>query len=580
MKLTKQILATLTIAIVTSELFYFITTFQGIALSTEPKVFGSNDYLHIKNKELKEDKETKEDYKEDFNSKDISKKFIHRYIHSLSRYLSRGLRYEKNSSLELVGNDILSLLRVPDSKSAIQNSEIKQKTALVIDSPVNKKVDTSHVNKVYTAKVTDTLEKSLSTLVMDSKLEVVILTHGTFIDLSDTSRMQKLVGPILSGKADLVGSTIIDEQGKWKLGCYLKKILWFQYRIYNGYDLKASNKADGYLDCDYIGGAFAIRKDILKDFLNIYKKISPSYASLFNYMADKDMVIKLCVNCVSVQQTASEKLFPYNRAGFANFLVANKLSKFIPPHDKALELECAQAKINCWPLKGKGILISKCCIKELDDLLLNTLKEMDSRKWSYNLIAGTLIGSIKLEQTLPWELDHDFQLSSDKLLPLKSLSGTFIKKYGYRFIYELYGKFPNCVKSKGYICGWIGIKSKNWRLEVPGRGTLYSDINRIGADVTQATTYQNSHVKTNCTLSLMSGYWVQSLSNPGNYLRLKYGKNFLKHVKHIISNGLSRDANYLKRSVYKWTDCARPGYHACHSELPVDGNLGYRDVWV
>ena len=264
--------------------------------------------------------------------------------------------------------------------------------------------------------------------------------------------------------------------------------------------------------------------------------------------------------------------------GFANFLVENKLSKFISPDNNQLELDCNQAKIGCWPLKGKEILISKCCIKELDDLLINILKELDSRNWFYNLIAGTMIGSTKLEQTLPWELD--FGLESDKLLPLKALAGHFKTKYGYDFIYELYGKFPKCVKTKVYICGWIGIKSKHWRMEVPGRGTLYNDINRIGADVTQGTPSKNSRVKTNCTLSLMSGYWVKTAANSTNYLRLKYGKNFLKHVKHIIANGLSSDSNYFKRKIFKWTDCARPGYHACHSEVPVDGNLGFRDVWV
>ena len=76
--------------------------------------------------------------------------------------------------------------------------------------------------------------------------------------------------------------------------------------------MKASNKEDGYLDCDYIDGAFAIRKDILKEFFNVNKKISPSYAKLFKYMTEKDKLIKLCVNCVSLQQTATEKSFPYN----------------------------------------------------------------------------------------------------------------------------------------------------------------------------------------------------------------------------------------------------------------------------
>ena len=145
MELTIQILATITISIMTSQLFLNMTTFQVIDLRTEPKSFGSNDYLHIKNKELKEDKETKED----FNSKDISKKFIHRYIHSLSRYLSRGLRYEKNSSLELVGNAAATAegqkaVQLDLATKAIEAKQniAKESTVVLMDG---QKSDASHV---------------------------------------------------------------------------------------------------------------------------------------------------------------------------------------------------------------------------------------------------------------------------------------------------------------------------------------------------------------------------------------------------------------------------------------------------
>ena len=548
-----EIFATFTCSIVAVELFMIIGSMEVLDFKGEPKIFGGNH--------------------------DYDQEYDYKHIYSLSAYLSRGFRYEKNASLEQVGDKILSLLRLPSNTNQISMSEIKQKTALVIERSVSDKFHTDLVKNIYTT-TPDTLQRSLTTLVKNISIEVVILTHSTFLDLSDLSKIRKLVTPVLSRKADLVGSTIVDKQGKWKLGCYLKKVLWFQYRIYEGYDLKPGNKEDGYLDCDYIAGAFAIRKDILTEFLASRKKLSPNYAHLFSFMTAKNMVIKLCVSCVSSQQTNAETLFPYNRVAFTDFLVTNKLSKFIPPDNNALELDCSKAKLSCWPIKGKGILISKCCIKELDDLLINTLKECDLKRWYYTLMAGTLIDSTKLEQTVPWELDHDFHLEANKLLLLKNLSRHFRTKYGYSFVYQLDGVFPKCVKSKGYVCGWIGIKSNNWRMEVPGYSTLYSDINRFGADVTQTTSYRNSRVKTNATLSLMSGYWSKSVSSPGNFIRMKYGTNCLKHVKHIYSNKLSHDSNYLNRKVFKWETCSHPGYHACNSELPVDGNLGYREVWV
>jgi len=116
-------------------------------------------------------------------------------------------------------------------------------------------------------------------------------------------------------------------------------------------------------------------------------------------------------------------------------------------------------------------------------------------------------------------------------------------------------------------------------MEVPGRGTLYNDINRAGVDVTKTTPFRNSRVKVNGTQSNMSGYWSLTAASPGSYARLKYGKNCLKHVKHIYSMNLGVDKNYYNRKVFKWPSCGT-NYNGCFKEIPVDGNLGFRAVWV
>ena len=516
---------------------------------------------------------------------------IQRKVHSLSRYLARGLRYEKNATMEAVGLKILSILQAGLPTLNFPNANLNEKITF-IDYPVSKNID---LYKGKGFKVVTSLKQTiqgdkmsnLHVLLLDMikrvSTELVVVNRGLNINPGD---IHSLVNPILNKDADIVATTVINHKGQYEIGCFLKKMMWGKYRIFKGYDSKGWTGT--YVHCDYVSGAFAVKKTVLRDILLKIQKNKVKYdvnvfPQLFNFFTENDFIIKVCVRCISEVTSKSEHVvLPMGKAEAVNFLklTQSDLSVYIGPDNISYELTCGEAGIpRCYPVKGKGVLINKCCHKELDKLLLDTLKECDQRKWAYTLIAGTLLGSLKLDITLPWELDHDYQLDSAKIIPLRKLESYFRTKYGYRFIYD-WKYMPGCVPKKGYLCGWIGIRSRNWRMEVPGRGTLYNDINRAGVDVTKTTRFRNSRVKGNGTQSNMSGYWSLTAASPGSYARLKYGKNCLKHVKHIYSMNMNHNRNYYHRKVFKWQPCEKPGYNGCFNEIPVDGNLGYRAVWV
>jgi len=520
-------------------------------------------------------------------SKPNDQYLLERKIYSLSRYLSRGLRYEKNATMEAVGLNILSILQASLSTVNFPNANLNEKITF-IDYPASKNVDLYKgsgfkvVTFLSSEGNTTHLHHLLLKMIEKVSTDIVIVSRGLKVNPGD---VKNLAQPILNRDADIVATSLINHEAQYEIGCFLKKVMWGKYRIIKGYDNKGSTGA--YIDCDYVSGAFAIRKTILKDFLQTVQKKTVSYdvniyPQLFNFLTVNDYIIKVCVKCIAeVTSSSKHVVLPMGKAEITNFLklTQSDLSVYTGPNDVTYELTCGEAGIpRCYPVRGKAVLINKCCHKELDKLLLDTLKECDQRKWAYTLIAGTLLGSLKLDITLPWELDHDYQLDSTKIIPLRELVMYFKRKYGYRFIYD-WKYMPGCVARKKYICGWIGIKSRNWRMEVPGRGTLYNDINRAGVDVTKTTPFRNSRVKVNGTQSNMSGYWSLTAASPGSYARLKYGKNCLKHVKHIYSMNLGVDKNYYNRKVFKWPSCGT-NYNGCFKEIPVDGNLGFRAVWV
>lgn len=313
-----DVFPTLLCSILAVEMFFILISYKATYQSFQPVMIGENQYASNKRKQFEK---LKHDVPENHTSKSKIKDTLGKHLYTMSQYLARGLRYEKDASIETVGDRILSLIQPSSIKhDQFFKSDVRSKTVLFVDSSVKDEIKTEHIGKVFVSKDSDSRRTVLNELVKDNSIEVVIILHGTFIDLSNSSTVQKLVSPILTKKADLIGTTVVDKQGNWKLGCYLRKVLWFQYRISEGYDLKPGNK-DGYLDCDYMAGAFAIRKELLSEFLGSKRKLSMQYAHLFSFIREKDMVAKLCINCVSLQQRDSIKLFPNNRNAFKDFLV-------------------------------------------------------------------------------------------------------------------------------------------------------------------------------------------------------------------------------------------------------------------
>lgn len=527
---------------------------------------------------------------------------LNAYTNSLFKYIARGVRYEKNSTLRSMGNEILSLLPASFVREQ-DNSTITdylRKTTLVIDEltdnnqgyiktalklnikiVTNLKPDKQSLDLNYVPVSSKTHYKSLLKALVDKvTTEFVIISRGTSLNL-DPDKIMRVIKHLSDEKSDVVGTSIIDSTKQWKLGCFITKILWFQYRIVEGFDTKDS---EGFYRCDYLAGAFAVKTSLVKTFLNLRQSMNVARENVipqfFRDMTSQNKVVHLDPGIVSTVKAVERETHSSSTKELAlNFCMINSLSVFYTAHGQKYEFLCNEVKMACYAARGKGFLMSKCCHKDLDDLLMKTIKEMELQKWHYTLVAGTAIGSLKLEMTLPWELDHDFQINSTHLIPLRSMAQDFRRKYGYQFIYEMNG-IEKCIKSHGYLCGWIGIKSNYWRMEVIGRGILMDDIIREGKDVTLYSKVENSRVKGLGTRTLMSGHWMWSTASPGSYLRLKYGRECLKHVRHIYTMHMSKNTNYYRRKIYQWQECERPGHHACFREFPADGNLGYKGVSV
>ena len=69
--------------------------------------------------------------------------------------------------------------------------------------------------------------------------------------------------PLCNNRSSIVGTAHRNVLGHWILGCYQGNMLWYRYRLIEGYDLNDN----GYVHCDYMSGPFEIKTDLLVESL-------------------------------------------------------------------------------------------------------------------------------------------------------------------------------------------------------------------------------------------------------------------------------------------------------------------------
>jgi len=416
-------------------------------------------------------------------------------------------------------------------------------------------------------------------LLRGAKDKFVTISRQMLINISQNS------DALLPEKdTEVIGLPYTDANGTWSLGCYQTKTLWYQFRVLKGYALRDKN---GFLKCDYLNGPFVIKRTLVLDFLEriLYKEINDDmiFLVLFKYLKELgNLNVKLATNHTIgvVARSVPFEVQETPRDFWLLFLKKNGLSEGILPNGRKYEFTCEELGVSgCGG--STSLLIAKCCIRELEHLLKNTAVFLLEKKFHFNLDGGTTIGSLKLAMTLPWEKDHDIEIHGRYTRPLWDLRDEISRRYGYSMFQgsEMKDATPECLAKldKAYVCGYLGIRSKRWRLEVGGRNVQFSDYIRKEETYTEP----KSRLKGNVTLTEIDNMWIPTMTNPGRYCRMAYGLEILKHVKHTMDTGKNgRIEGYFNFKGGKWQSCSTPDHHACTDNYLSDGSLQFKDVWL
>lgn len=198
--------------------------------------------------------------------------------------------------------------------------------------------------------------------------------------------------------------------------------------------------------------------------------------------------------------------------------------------------------------------LPRCCRQILTDFLKRFQHECDLNKVIFEIDSGTLLGAVKFQNILPWEIDADISYYSQHHEKLKIVLKNLHIKYGYSYGHEVKpinasgGSFRVYVKP--YFVDMYGLSIEN-----------FQPLIKINSSSTKVK---------------FSEAWISSPLSPGLWVRNRYGRNLFQHSLSWRFLGLKHSFEEYSNQI-KYKSCPKVGHHACIAFLGHDGNYQYSD---
>jgi len=378
--------------------------------------------------------------------------------------------------------------------------------------------------------------------------EYVLIARDIY-SFDEHMRLDRLIRGIETLGVTVAAGAVRNKNGHWKMGCQQRAIRNYTLVYQDGYDESLKEC----VFCDHVEGSFVMQTKRAKHLAFDYS-ITPEgiFEDFFIRLGNEKSIV--CPDSMfhvdrHENKTSWKEWYNFAKKWELFKIKFGKVDEIVFPCD---------TKIVC--LKKISVSLTPCCLQ----IVSNMITLMSSLCVEYNAIceidAGTLMGAIKMNKVLPWDIDADLIFTSSQYNILKTFNKK-VKNAGYTIGMAEKPK-PNKKFNNILDSGEFDVRSNGWTLELFGRWVLNSaKFIKDGKNQT----------KTN-----INGNWVVSPSNPGLYARNKYGKEIYKHVNHW------RHLKY-KHSYISYTDvgtfqkCVTPGHHNCLDQFNGDGNLQFDD---
>ncbi|CAH1776798.1 unnamed protein product [Owenia fusiformis] len=365
-------------------------------------------------------------------------------------------------------------------------------------------------------------------------------------------RLDRLIRESELMDTPIVGGAIRTNDGHWSIGCQQFRFRNYTLVYKSGYDL--SNHECVF--CDHLQGPFLAKTRFMT--LYPFSTSLPREVLFESFFLNVNQHLKkqfpLCPDSMFHVETTP---IP-ERDIWIPFAKRWNVYRLRLSSGQLYEFDCKESKTGFD--RGDGMAQSPCRLQELADLIKAVMSLCEKNNILCELQEGTALGAVKFNKVLPWELDADVTFHSSNFSKFEALASSFQKLgYGLSVI-----KKPWCCVD-GVIAGGIfNVYSQNWNVEMYGQHLMDSEKMILkGLSPTQVH---------------FDGQWVNVPTNPGLFVRNRYGKEVYQHAQHWMTLGHS--TGWTPYIPSKFKTCSKPGDMACLDQFLADGNLQFEEPLI
>jgi len=373
-------------------------------------------------------------------------------------------------------NDLITILIVYDSTQTFDIQvllrSIRQyhSTVPVIIASTTPKVGEKSVSSFKNVRIESIFADGSSNIGMAwNKIITKVTTAYTLVArgviwFNFDARLDRLIRQIERLNVTSAGGAFRDIEGNWIKGCQQRVMRNFTLVYEAGYD----ESYEACVFCDHIDGPFVIKTNILKNKSFKAEIQQGLFEDLFLRMTSTEHII--CPDSMFYTNITERSNKSTDWKSFVKVWPVQKI-KFSGREI----LMPTPSKYPCY--SGRGTALSPWCHKENADLVNAAMKVCKDVGVVCELDSGTIMGSVKFHSVLPWERDADVCFITANFSAIKGAKQTWAKM-GYRA--SIQNTVKCCYKNTTLpFNGYVGLRSRNWRLEMWGMATLPSEPHRM-----------------------------------------------------------------------------------------------------
>ncbi|XP_068724564.1 uncharacterized protein [Montipora capricornis] len=400
------------------------------------------------------------------------------------------------------------------------------------------------------------LQNIIDGLGTDYVLIAPSLTHFT-----NEINLERLLRVLSTHENTLIaGGSFRNLTGHWSNGCFQIQLKNYTLAYKTGYYRSFAEC----LVCDHLSGPFLAKSTFLRSIGLDARGTNGLYRDIFLRVKEKFSDIHpglghdggTVVSCPDVMfHTQSPQVHDSKLVPFVN---RHKIKKIIEADGTIRWFGCRRGIKHrdgekC-PIKS-SLAVPPCCLENLADAIKFVMEQCNRNNLTCELQEGTLLGAVKMNKLLPWERDADITFFTEDFSRLVMIKDVFARQ-GY-MVKNI--KQPWCCVEDSLAGGKIEILADGWSIQMYGQHKMHSE-----------KSFTSKHLPTKV---FFSGTWLNAPSNPGLYVRNRYGNEVYKHAEHWLSTGKQSGWDAYEPGAFN--ACPVKGFHGCLDQYQPDGSIQF-----